>query len=63
MVLLLLLKEKNTNNNNKNDNEILFSIKDTRIGIYPDILPKLFTKLATKSRQLGQNLDYLFPRL
>ena len=37
MVLLLLLKEKNTNNNNKNDNAILFGIKDTGIGIYPDI--------------------------
>ncbi len=51
---LLLLKEKN-NNNNDND-EILVSIKDTGTGIHPEILPKLFTKFATKSMTGGTGL-------
>jgi nitrogen fixation/metabolism regulation signal transduction histidine kinase len=31
------------------DNQIIVKIKDTGIGIHPNILPKLFTKFATKS--------------
>jgi signal transduction histidine kinase len=30
-------------------NKIIVKVKDTGIGIHPDILPKLFTKFATKS--------------
>ena len=48
VVLLLLLKEKKIIHNDKHD-EILVSIKDTGTGIHPEILPKLFTKFATKS--------------
>ena len=33
----------------KKDNHILVSIKDTGTGIDPEILPRLFTKFATKS--------------
>ena len=31
------------------ENEILVSIKDTGTGIHSEVLPKLFTKFATKS--------------
>ena len=47
VVLLLLLK--NEKNDNINNDEILVNIKDTGTGIDPEILPKLFTKFATKS--------------
>jgi signal transduction histidine kinase len=33
----------------KKDSEIIISLKDTGQGIDPEILPKLFTKFATKS--------------
>ena len=36
-----------------NPNEILVSIKDTGTGIDSEILPKLFTKFATKSSIVG----------
>jgi signal transduction histidine kinase len=37
-------------------NKIIVKIKDTGIGIHPDILPKLFTKFATKSDTGGTGL-------
>jgi signal transduction histidine kinase len=37
-------------------NKIIVKIKDTGIGIPPDILPKLFTKFATKSDTGGTGL-------
>jgi signal transduction histidine kinase len=39
-----------------NSNKIIVKIKDTGIGIHPDILPKLFTKFATKSDTGGTGL-------
>ena len=33
----------------KNDSEIIVSVKDTGSGIDYDIMPRLFTKFATKS--------------
>ncbi len=39
-----------------NSNTIIVKIKDTGIGIHPDILPKLFTKFATKSDTGGTGL-------
>ena len=33
----------------RNDHKAIVSIKDTGSGIDPEILPKLFTKFATKS--------------
>jgi signal transduction histidine kinase len=33
----------------KNDSEIIVSVKDTGSGIDPDIMPRLFTKFATRS--------------
>jgi signal transduction histidine kinase len=39
-----------------NSNKIIVKIKDTGIGIHPGILPKLFTKFATKSDTGGTGL-------
>jgi two-component system, OmpR family, sensor histidine kinase VicK len=39
---------------NKNDNyqeEVIVRIKDTGTGIAPEIMPRLFTKFATKSEK------------
>jgi two-component system, OmpR family, sensor histidine kinase VicK len=45
-------KDSNSNNNNNNGQEIaIISIKDTGTGIDPEILPKLFSKFASKSFQ------------
>ena len=41
---------------NDNNNKIIVKVKDTGIGIHPDILPKLFTKFATKSDTGGTGL-------
>src|ERR671913_46127 len=40
-------------NNNNNNNKVIVSIKDTGTGIDSEILPKLFTKFATKSPIAG----------
>jgi signal transduction histidine kinase len=47
---IILAVEKKDNNQ-----EILVSIQDTGTGIHPEILPKLFTKFATKS-EIGTGL-------
>ena len=39
----------NNNNNNTNNNQVIVSVKDTGSGIDPEILPRLFSKFATKS--------------
>ena len=54
------------NANVKDNNELVISIKDTGVGIDPEILPRLFTKFATRSilmnRQLGlHTLVYCIP--
>jgi signal transduction histidine kinase len=41
-------KKKNKENGNKKQ-EVIVSIKDTGMGIDPEIFPRLFTKFATKS--------------
>ena len=33
----------------KNNTEVTITVKDTGAGIHPEILPRLFTKFATKS--------------
>jgi signal transduction histidine kinase len=47
------LNSNNNNNDNRNDkndnNEAIISIKDNGHGIDPEILPRLFSKFATKS--------------
>ena len=46
-----------------NDKRIVISIKDTGTGIHSEMLPKLFTKFATKSQTGGTGLGYLFQRV
>jgi signal transduction histidine kinase len=46
-------------NNKKN---VVVKIKNTGIGIHPDILPKLFTKFATKSDTGGTGLGLFISR-
>lgn len=40
----------------KEDNHAIVSVKDTGTGIAPEILPRLFTKFATKSDEGGTGL-------
>ena len=40
----------------RKENKILVSIKDTGTGIHPEVLPKLFTKFATKTLTGGTGL-------
>src|SRR5215207_3529447 len=40
---------------NDNNNELVISVKDTGEGIHSDILPRLFTKFATRS-EVGTGL-------
>jgi signal transduction histidine kinase len=42
-------KEKITVTTERKDNQVTVSIKDTGPGIHPEILPRLFTKFASKS--------------
>jgi signal transduction histidine kinase len=39
---------KNVNDHNTNQ-EVIISVKDNGEGIHPEIIPRLFTKFATKS--------------
>jgi signal transduction histidine kinase len=45
-VISVYAERKNSNNNQE---EVIVSIKDTGEGINPEILPRLFTKFATRS--------------
>lgn len=51
-IISVIAERKNNNANNiydSNQEEVIVSIKDTVEGINPEILPRLFTKFATKS--------------
>ena len=50
--ITVIVERKEDNPNDKYD-EILVSIKDTGTGIHPEVLPKLFTRFATKSPIAG----------
>jgi signal transduction histidine kinase len=41
------IRKDNTNNSN----QVIVGVKDTGTGIDPEILPRLFTKFATKSNR------------
>jgi len=55
-IIVIVERKKEDITNNKFDNEILVSVRDTGRGIHPNILPKLFTKFATKSPIPGTGL-------
>jgi signal transduction histidine kinase len=46
--IILITARKDSNNSNSN-NQVIVSVKDTGSGIDPEILPRLFSKFATKS--------------
>jgi signal transduction histidine kinase len=48
------LKENKNDYNNKT--EVIVKIKDTGIGIASEMMPRLFTKFATKSEKGGTGL-------
>lgn len=48
--MISVILEKNKNNDDKSK-EVTVSIKDRGIGIAPEIMPRLFTKFATKSEK------------
>jgi signal transduction histidine kinase len=45
-IILITARKDNSNNSN---NQVIISVKDTGSGIDPEILPRLFSKFATKS--------------
>jgi signal transduction histidine kinase len=57
-IIIMIKKEGEgpRQNNTYNNQYVIVSIKDTGIGIDSEILPKLFTKFATKSQTGGTGL-------
>jgi len=53
--ITVIVERKNGTRNDNND-QIFVSIRDTGTGIHPEIVPKLFTKFATKSISNGTGL-------
>jgi two-component system, OmpR family, sensor histidine kinase VicK len=47
------VKKRNGNGKSNSQHEVIVSIRDTGTGIDSDILPRLFTKFATKSDLQG----------
>jgi signal transduction histidine kinase len=56
ITIIVERKKGDKNNNDKDNDQILISIKDTGIGICQEMLPKLFTKFATRSISGGTGL-------
>jgi signal transduction histidine kinase len=48
-ITIAVQRNKEGGSNHNNNDEAIVSIKDTGTGIDPEILPRLFTKFATKS--------------
>jgi signal transduction histidine kinase len=55
-IITIMIDKKEKEELNNNAQQVLVSIKDTGQGIDPEILPKLFTKFATKSQSGGTGL-------
>ena len=51
-----VILEENKNDHNNNKTEVIVKIKDTGIGIASEMMPRLFTKFATKSEKGGTGL-------
>ena len=47
----ITIKVSKMKKDSNEENEVVVSVKDTGIGINPEILPRLFSKFATKSDQ------------
>jgi signal transduction histidine kinase len=48
-IISVTLEEHKNDGDDNNNKEVIVSIKDTGIGIAPEIMPRLFTKFTTKS--------------
>jgi signal transduction histidine kinase len=55
-IISIMIEKKEKEELDNNVQQVLVSIKDTGQGIDPEILPKLFTKFATKSQTGGTGL-------
>jgi signal transduction histidine kinase len=60
---ITVIVERKKGNTADNHDEILVSIKDTGIGIHPEVLSKLFTKFATKSHIVGTGLGLFISKI
>ena len=49
VITISTAKKKKDNNNSIEEDEVIVSIRDTGIGIHPQVLPKLFTKFVSTS--------------
>jgi two-component system, OmpR family, sensor histidine kinase VicK len=47
--IIIVIQRNEESDNHNYDDQVIVSIKDTGTGIDPEILPRLFTKFATKS--------------
>ena len=57
-VIVMIRKEGGGERGQDNNNQwVIVSVKDTGVGIDPQIMPRLFTKFATKSQTGGTGLD------
>jgi signal transduction histidine kinase len=57
--ITIMIKEEGAEGqaqNNKNEQQVIVSIKDTGTGIHSEVLPRLFTKFATRSQTGGTGL-------
>jgi signal transduction histidine kinase len=55
-ITIMIKKEGAEGIQNNNNEQVIVSIKDTGTGIDPQIMPRLFTKFATKSQTGGTGL-------
>ena len=50
-ISIVIDRKRNSDSNSNSPDEVTVSVKDTGSGIHPDILPRLFSKFASKSFQ------------
>jgi signal transduction histidine kinase len=54
--ITVMIKKEGEGEGHNNNQQVIVSIKDTGTGIDPQIMPRLFTKFATKSQIGGTGL-------